>query len=185
MRAKLWLIGCIAVIGALGSAGGAPFLLDARLQRWDGSGVQLSAFRGKPTVVFYEDRNSTEINRRLKNELVSRGRLRGLMKAAHVVAVANLEAYDFFPARNFARRAVRDVESRAGIPVLIDWKKTLATSPWNLPPKNSSVVLLDPRGQRAFERSGHLSDEEVEEFFHVLDVLLGLAPQQSAKGGPR
>ena len=152
--------------------------LEAQLQRWDGTSARISAYRGKPTVVFYEDRGSREVNRRLKNELLERGQRRGLMNAANVVAVANLNAYDFFPARQFAKKAIRDVENQVKIPVLIDWKCALTTSPWNLPPKNSTILLLDASGRAVFERTGTLSAEEIEDLFQRLDNLLGIRPEE-------
>jgi len=171
----LWAAGA-----AHGAEGRAP--LDASLQRWDGTKATISHFRGKPTVVFYEDRTSAEVNRPLKNALVERGQQRQLHDAANVVAVANLGAYDFFPARHFAKKAVRDVEERVKIPVLIDWKRSLAASPWNLPPKSSSVLVLDAEGRPVFEHSGTLSPNEIERLFGVLDLLLKLPRGQSLQG---
>jgi predicted transcriptional regulator len=90
-----------------------------------------------------------------------------------VVAVANLEAYDFFPARGIALSHVRDEEKKWGIPILVDLKGTLGATPWNLPKKTSSVLLLDGSGKVVFRYSGRMKEEDMEAFFKALGTLLG------------
>lgn len=149
---------------------GAP--REAVLHRTDGREVMLSSHRGKPQVLFYEDRDSTEQNATLKRELFARGREEGLLESVGVIAIANLKAYDWFPARGFAVAAVRDAERIAGIPVLVDWRGALRLPPWSLPAKTSSVVVLDPQGLVAFEVSGALTSTQRAELFAVLKRLL-------------
>lgn len=154
--------------------------VDATLSDSSGKDIQISAFRGKPTLLFYEDRTSRELNRKVKDELWKRGREAGMVEAANVIGIANLEAYDFWPARGFARSAVRDVEKKVGVKVLIDWKGTLTTTPWNLPQKSSTIVLLDKEGAVRYSYSGAMSDKDMTELFEKLAALLDL-PASAAK----
>ena len=149
-----------------------PTPLDARLKGSGGREARLSTWRGKPVVLFYEDRDSLELNTPFKDALFARGRAEGLLDAASVVAVANLQAYDFWPARGIALSFVRDAEKKAGIPILVDLDGTLARAPWALPPRTSNVVLLDAAGRPVFVHSGRLEDADAGRFFAALEGLL-------------
>ncbi len=147
--------------------------MDATLRGSDGKEVALSRWRGKPVILFYEDRHSTTVNSPLKEALFSRGQSLGLLEAAWVVAVANLESFDFFPARGIALSHVRDEEKKWGIPILVDLEGTLGTAPWNLPTKTSSVLLMDGAGTVVYRYSGRMNEQEREAFFLALGALLG------------
>lgn len=142
--------------------------------------VALSSFKGKPTVLFYEDRYSTEQNRKVKDELWKRGHEAGMLDAANVVGIANLSAFDFWPAKQFARSHVQTVEKKVGIPVLIDWKGAMQNNPWNLPAKSSTVMVFDADGKLVMMHSGAMTDAQMEELFGKLSTLIGVAPRKSA-----
>ncbi|WP_235216954.1 peroxiredoxin family protein [Archangium violaceum] len=147
--------------------------MDATLRGSNGKEVALSRWRGKPVILFYEDRHSTTLNSSLKEALFSKGRELGLLDAAFVVAVANLESFNFFPARGIALSHVRDEEKKWGIPILVDLKGTLGAAPWNLPTKTSSVLLLDSQGALVYRYSGRMQEEDQKAFFQTLGALLG------------
>ncbi|WP_257454833.1 peroxiredoxin family protein [Archangium lipolyticum] len=154
--------------------------MDATLRGSDGKEVALSRWRGKPVILFYEDRHSTTLNGSLKDALFSRGQALGLLDAAWVVAVANLESFDFFPARGIALSHVREEEKKWGIPILVDLKGTLGVAPWNLPTKTSSVLLMDGAGTVVYRYSGRMNEQERETFFQALSTLLGREIPQEA-----
>lgn len=147
---------------------------DVDLTDSSGQAVQLSSFRGKPLVVFYEDRQSVEANRPLKLKLWERGTERNLRSAAHVVAVTDLRAYDFFPMRPIALSYVRDEEKRVGVPILVDLTGRLNSAPWELPEKVPSVVVLDGEGRVKFLHSGRMPTSEYDLFFKTLGELVGV-----------
>jgi hypothetical protein len=148
--------------------------MDATLRSSSGDPVKLSRWRGKPVVLFYEDKDSTGLNAKLKEELFTRGQARGLLGAAWVVAVANLERFDFFPARQIALSYVRDEEKKAGVPILVDLDGTLGAAPWGLPKKTSNIVLLGADGTLIFKHSGRMKEAEMEAFFVTLGELVGV-----------
>lgn len=173
---KAWITGALTVTLAAGSAHGAapePEPVDATLSTSSGDRIQLAHWRGKPVILFYEDKDSTTLNAALKAELFARGRERGLLKSAFVVAVANLEKYDFFPAREIALSYVRDEEKKAGVPILVDLKGTLGQPPLKLPTKTSTVMLLDAEGTPVYRHSGRMKPEEQDRFFAALGELVG------------
>ncbi|MBE4747189.1 hypothetical protein G4177_03240 [Corallococcus sp. ZKHCc1 1396] len=176
LRMKAWITGALAVTLAAGGASGAPpgpEPVDATLSTSKGERVRLSRWRGKPVILFYEDKDSTTLNAALKEELFARGRERGLLESAWVVAVANLEKYDFFPARGIALSYVRDEEKKAGVPILVDLEGTLGQAPWKLPTKTSNVMLLDAQGALVFRHSGRMKPEDRARFFVALSALVG------------
>jgi hypothetical protein len=155
--------------------------MDATLRGSDGKEVALSRWRGKPVILFYEDRHSTTLNSPFKEALFARGQAQGLLEAAWVVAVANLESFNFFPARGIALSHVRTEEKKWGIPILVDLKGTLGAQPWNLPKKTSSVVLLDDTGTVVYRYSGRMKQEDMERFFQTLGTLLGQRQPEEAR----
>ncbi|WP_426756969.1 peroxiredoxin family protein [Myxococcus sp. Y35] len=178
---KAWIAGALSVSLAAGSALGAapapapsPTPVDATLKTSSGKEVRLSKWRGKPVILFYEDKDSTKLNATLKKELFARGQERGILDAAWVLAVANLQSFDFFPARQIALSFVRDEEKKVGVPILVDMDGTMGKAPWKLPVKTSNVVLLDAEGALVYRHSGRMKPDELTAFFAVLSRLVGV-----------
>lgn len=176
-----WQIGVFAALVASAAWGSPPVgtSLEATLHGADGKKVLLSQWRGKPVVLFYEDRDSTQQNARVKEELFARGQALGLLDAAWVVAVADLEGFNFFPAREFALAFVQQEEKKLGVPILVDLEGRLGEEPWRLPRRKSNVMLLDAQGRLVWHHAGRMGAQEVEAFFHRLGVMLGrdMAPE--------
>jgi hypothetical protein len=180
---KAWLASALAVQLAtgIGSAQPAPASpLDATLKSASGEPAPLSKWRGKPVILFYEDKDSTTLNLALKEELFERGKQQGLLNSAHVIAVANLKPFNFFPARQIALSYVRDEEKQAGVPILVDLEGTLGGAPWGLPMKTSTVMLLDEKGGVVYRYSGRMGEPEKKAFFSALSQLIGmdLSPEE-------
>ena len=144
--------------------------LDAKLSTSSSSPIQLSNFRGGPLVIFYEDQKSVQLNRPLKDELWNR-RPALASTQAHVVGIAYLKPYDFFPARPIALGKIRAMEKRTGIPILVDLKGQMSSAPWSLPTNSSTVLLMDKDGQILFRKTGALSTEEVKQVLEDFEKL--------------
>ena len=154
------------------AAGRAHGACDTTVTRTDGSTAPLAA-PGKPAVVFYEDRASTHVNDALKQALYERGRRDGLLDAVRIVAVANIQAYDFFPARDIAVTFIRGAERAAGVPILIDLRGVLSSPPWTLPRVGASVLVLDAGCREVWRKSGALDAADRDAVFARLAALLG------------
>ncbi len=151
-----WVMCGALLAGAVAFGQAAPLELSGRLEDSHGRAIALEGFRGKPVILFYEDRDSTELNKATKDELFERGRKLGVLDRAEIVAVANLSPYDWFPARQFALAAVRDAEKKFGVRVLVDFRAALGREPWALPLKTSSILVFDGKGALLWRRSGKL-----------------------------
>lgn len=174
---KTWLAGALSLSLATSQASAVEprsSPLEATLRGSDGAEAPLSKWRGKPVILFYEDKDSTKLNQALKEELFERGKQHGLLEAAWVVAVANLEKFNFFPARQIALSYVRDEEKKVGVPILVDLDGTLGGQPWSLPKKTSTVMLMDATGAVVYAYSGRLEEAERQVFFTTLSRLLGV-----------
>jgi len=163
----LRLIVAALLLGA-GSALAAPA---TTLRRSDGTAAEL-ALGGQPAILFYEDRESHDWNQPLKDALFARGRAHGRLDRVRVIAVANIAAYDFFPAREIAMRYVARLEGKVGVPILLDVDGVLTRPPWNLPADGAAVVVLDGTGKRVLERRGRLSPEDVAATLGTLERLV-------------
>ena len=161
------LVGALALPAMAAEAG-----LDAVVETSAGATAHLAGLWKRPTVLFYEDKDSTALNQHVKDALFARGRDLGLLDAVSVVAVANVAAFDWFPARNFVLAAVRDVEVKAHVPVYLDFKGSLSAPPWNLPAKTSTVLVLNASGEVVWQVKGRLTPAELEALFRVLDAEL-------------
>jgi hypothetical protein len=160
-------------------AGGAP--LDAIVEKSNGESQHLATFWTKPTVLFYEDRDSTQLNQHVKEALIEKGRETGMLDKVSVVAVANVSQYNWFPARNFALKAVRDIEAKMKLPIFLDFTGSMALPPWNLPSKSSTVVIVNRQGEAVLTLKGKLKGEDVK---LLLTTLSELVQQPSVKPAP-
>lgn len=164
--------------GAEESSGdSAAALLEVRLETSRGASSKLERFAHRPLVVFYEDRGSSQENERLKEALFALGKARGKLEAVSVVGVANLAAWNWVPARQFAQMGVADAEKKAGVPVLIDWQGALTRAPVELSAHRSTVLLVY-REAVLFRHAGALGPSDSERFFSVLSAILD-APQHA------
>ena len=84
--------------------------------------------------------------------------------------VADVEKFDFWPARPFAVRAIRREQVRTGSTILVDWKGS-ARRRWGLTLHKSGVLLLDGAGTLIFAEEGPLSAERVVELRGRLSSL--------------
>lgn len=168
MKTANWLVVSTAVAAFSAHAEGP---LEATVETSSGKHQRLGALWGKPTVLFYEDRASTALNQHVKDALFRAGREKGLLDAVGVVAVANVAAYDWFPARGFVLDAVREVERQVHIPVLLDFRGAMAKAPWSLSPTSSTVLVLDARGVPALKFEGRLGERDLAALFETLEKL--------------
>lgn len=181
---KAWVAGALTV--TLASASGSyaqpppSSPLDATLRNASGEKAPLSTWRGKPVILFYEDKDSTALNLAFKDQLFALGKQKGLLDAVSVVAVAHLKPFNFFPARQIALSYVRDEEKKVGVPILVDLDGTLGGPPWNLPTKTSTVMVLDASGAVVYRYSGRLAEPDKRAFFSALSQVIGmdLVPQE-------
>lgn len=133
---------------------------------------RLGDYRGRVVVLFYEDRDSASQNELLKQEMSARAQEAGLARQVVLLPIANLEAFDFWPARPIARGHVVDIARRFGIEILIDWSGATAQA-WGFAKRQSHVLVLDGEGRPLFRESGPLDGAARGRFFAVLGQAVG------------
>lgn len=168
----------LAAIAALSSATAPLAASDPALQRMNatletssGDRATLASLITKNTVVFYEDRDSTALNQHVKDALIERGKAKGKLSAVSVIAIASVKEWNWFPARNFVLKAIRDIEAKVHIPIYLDFTGGMTLPPWSLPGKTSTVVVVNPQAQPIVQFKGRLNADEVEKLFSTLEQL--------------
>ena len=147
-------------------------VLNAKVTRSTGEDAQLSWYWGKPVILVYEDPSSVKLNQPAKDELKRLSELYNLRKVVDVVAVANLEGLDWWPAKPIALSMVRAEETRGQLPVLVDMTGELRKAPWNLNPKSSTMMVVSPKGELLFKNEGKLEGRRLDELKATLERLL-------------
>jgi hypothetical protein len=164
-------VGLTLLWTVLSAAPAGSALFDASVSTSSGETVQLSQFWGRPTVVFYEDRKSMEDNRLLKQQLEHLLAQNALLRRTRVLAVANLQEYNWFPARQFALAGVKSAEVKNRIALYIDLEGSLTRAPIQLPRAGASVLLVDEQGTIVFRHLGPLGDKQRGQMFSLLEQL--------------
>ncbi len=145
----------------------------ATVEDADGHLLGLARLLGKPILVVYEDQGSATQNQPLKDDLAKLARGDRYRGAVGIVPVADVSAFDFWPARGFVKDAIRAESRKAGTTVYCDWTGGFRRA-LSLTPKRSNVVLAGRDGKVLFARAGALSEEERARLVRLLQAELGL-----------
>jgi predicted transcriptional regulator len=143
-------------------------LPDTELEGTGGGTHRLADYLGRVLVVFYEDRNSSRQNAKLKEDMRERAQHTDLAKKVTFLPIADLDGYGFFAVKPFARSAVRSMAEKFGIEILMDWSGDLVQA-LGLAPEKSNVLILDRAGRVVYRATGALGPEDRDRFFHALD----------------
>lgn len=149
------------------SSVGLPRAPDFALESTAGVTRRLGDYAGRVVILLYEDRDSNQQNDVLKRELAARARREDLTRDVSLVPVANLSAFNFWPARGFARDAVVDIARQQGHEIMIDWSGSMAGA-WRFRAGQSHVVVIGRDGRVLFRVSGALSERFRAQFFEVI-----------------
>jgi len=167
------------VAGALTSAGslagssalavpreGAP-APNARIEDPDGRTAELKAFAGKPILIVYEDRDSATQNQALKKELAEVARGDRYRTRIALAAIADVSAWNFWPARGLVQDAVRDESRKQGTTIYCDWTGAFRDA-YQLRRGVSNVVLVGRDGRVLFAAEGAVAPAERKRLFNLL-----------------
>jgi hypothetical protein len=149
------------------NASGLPRAPAFALEGTSGTTRRLRDYLGRVVIIVYEDRDSNQQNNALKQELAERARRDNLARDVSLVAVANLSAYDFWPARGYARDAVIDIARQQSTEIMIDWSGQMATD-YHFRAGTSYVMVVSRDGRVLFRYGGAMSARFREQFFGVV-----------------
>jgi hypothetical protein len=123
-----------------------------------------------PILVIYEDRDAGQQNPRARQAV---GRLSDRVENQSrflVMAVADLEKWNWWPARHYALADLRAIARRENTPLYCDWKGAVRRA-WGLSRGQSGFILVDTAGKVRFAGEGPLSEGQIAELVAELGRL--------------
>lgn len=177
----LWLTSVFAWAAAAQEVTTPGEPIDFALEETSGQTRTMAAVRGRVVVIFYEDREHTDLNmefKQLLHRFVEDNHLRPQMTT---YAVANVSGVGGGVIRDMARTAIRAVASQYGIQILLDWEGDLQSAPISMADGDANVVLCDHLGRIRWRHRGAMDETSRTGFFRTLRRLLG---ERSRAGSP-
>jgi len=118
--------------------------------------LDLSKLGNKPVLVLYEDKNSAQENQTFKDELAVLAKGDRYKKSVALVAIADVEGYDYWPVRGFVKDSIRDQSTKFGTTIYCDWdgvaRRTLSAKSGA-----SNIILYGKDGKVLFSHEGAMS----------------------------
>lgn len=143
-------------------------LLDARMADLDDKTVTLRSMRGQVVVLLHQDKASSDQNAAFKERV---GELAGKLSGrVQLVALAEVGAYNFWPARRYVKSALKPLRDQGGALVLCDWSSAVRKS-YRLAAGQSAVFVLDAQGELRGLQRGVLSDAEQAQTLALIERL--------------
>ena len=122
---------------------------------WDRR-VAMAKLGAKPVLVVYEDEASAKQNKELKADLAELAKGGQYKKRVALLAVADLDGYDYWPVKGFVKDAIRDESRKQQLSILCDWNGKFRKA-LGLVKGSSNVVLYGKDGKVLFSHAGPLS----------------------------
>ena len=163
------IVGAVLMAGPIARALPGPGAKrpDVRLDdAWDRS-LTLGRYRGMPTLVVYEDKDSAEENKVLKAELSELAKGDRYKKKIALVAVADVSSYDYWPVRGFVKDAIQAESHKQGTIIYCDWKGAVRRS-LDLQKGVSNVVLYGKSDEVLFSHAGPMDKARRAELIGLL-----------------
>lgn len=157
---RAWIAGLTIALAAVARPAGAlapagSIRPAARVVDADDRVLDLRAVNGKPILVIYEDQSSAKMNDALKVDLALLARGDRYRAAVVLVPVADVQDYDFWPARGFVKDAIRGESKKIGSTIYCDWDGTFQRSA-GFQRGTSSVLLIGRDARVRFASQGQL-----------------------------
>jgi hypothetical protein len=126
---------------------------DARVEDVDGRAVTIKSLKGRPVVLFYEGKDSSDQNATLKQEIARLSKLAPFSSSLRVAAVGDVSEYDYWPVKGIVKDKIREESSRRGMPIFCDWDGSFR-SKFKLRRGLSNVILIGGDGRVLFAFAG-------------------------------
>ncbi len=130
-----------------------------RVENPDGVTLTRTQAAGRPLLVVYEDKESGETNRAFKDELSKLAKGGTWVKRITLAAVADVQSYDFWPARGFVKSSIRDEEKKSGTPIYCDWSGAFRQA-FQLRAGTSTILLYGRDGKLLLASEGALTEAQ-------------------------
>jgi hypothetical protein len=140
---------------------------NARLEDADGRAQELKAWKGKPILIVYEDKESATQNQPLKDILSKLAKGDRYKAAVALAAVADVSAYDYWPVKGFVKDAIRDESRKQGTTIYCDWSGSFRGA-YRFHRGLSSIVLVGRDGHVLFAAEGVVSADQRQRLVDLL-----------------
>lgn len=167
LRGGLFLI--ITLLAA--SAFASPKVGTARptlklVDAW-GRTYETSEVGARPLLVLYEDKDSANDNKAFKEELSKLAKGDAYKTKAVLLAVADLQGYDYWPARGFVKDAMMAESRKAGTAIFCDWDGSLGKA-LSVKRGASNVMLYGKDGKLLFSYEGAMPEASRKDLLELL-----------------
>lgn len=145
--------------------------VDFALPTTAGRDRNVSAYRGKVVILFYETRGAITMNQHVKDAMGRQFNAdRSLANRFALIAACNVAEYNSWPSQYFAREAISAVARSQHIELWLDWQRSLI-SRLALRDGTSNIVLIDKQGRVRSRRFGRVADGQVQAFINEMLAL--------------
>jgi hypothetical protein len=144
-----------------------PMSLRARAESVDSQPFDLSAHTGKCLLVFYEDKDVRSQNQALKDRLWKSMDQRQHKDSLLIVAVADVSAFNWWPAKKVVTAAIREESRKLGSTIWCDWDGSFGRA-MGATKGASNVMLVGRDGAILFKHSGALPVDEIDRVLAML-----------------
>lgn len=159
-----------------GLAGAVPSVGAARpeltlIDGWDRALV-VDRTATKPILVVYEDKDSATQNQPLKNELARLAKGDRYKDAVALLAIADVEGYDFWPVKGFVKDAIQTESQKFKTTIYCDWNGGVRGR-LGLKKGVSNIVLYGRDGKVRLAHEGPMPAEKRQALVAMLRAELG------------
>jgi hypothetical protein len=113
-----------------------------------------------PLLIQYEDKEAQRQNVKAREELGRINRKPGNHQKYEFVAIADVEQWDWWPARKHVLADLRANAARNNTPLYADWKGSVRKR-WGFSRGQSVIMLVGSDGRARFAGEGTLSDAQL------------------------
>ncbi len=142
--------------------------------------MELSRLGAKPVLIVYEDKDSATQNQAFKNDLANLARGDRYRDTVGLVAIADVQGYDYWPVRGFVKDAIKDESRKFGTVIYCDWDGA-ARRTLGLRRGTSSVILYGKDGKVIFSHEGAMSADERQQAIVLLRAQVGETSPSSSR----
>lgn len=169
---KIFNLSLVAIAGIIFSADTALCISEGekapyfKVVSGNGQSLTLEALKGKTAVIFYETKESKEVNRLLKDELNSFYDAQPPLAKKDIERVSIIRCPPFMP--NIWRKSLRDNSKKEGITIYGDWDGAMEKC-YGMASGESNFLIIDKEGMVRYFKKGLIPKEEFGNIKNILD----------------
>ncbi len=149
----------------------APYF---RVQSGDNKELTLDMIKGKVAIIFYQNKDIVDANKRLKDELRTLYYKQTDALKDVLVRLPIIDCSDaVWPFRGIWKRRIKEYSKKEDVTIYCDWKGTMS-SDYKMKADVSNVVIIDKGGRIRLFTSGEITDQEINS---AKELLIALASE--------